>query len=576
MGERLGLKAAALAIALLGVMACDGREPVVPPVTDPGVEEIVAIDLDVGLPRDGAERAEKLADFGTVAVGTRTSLSARLVNRGDHDVLVTGSAVEAPFETDLPEAGHALSPGGEAMLVLGFAPGARGVADGILRLTVRSGDRAEEIRVRLAGRGERPALDCAPEKIEFGFVSVGSSKGLPFRCENPESIPFPVEARVSSSDLDGIVAVEWTTPSPDGGAVTVPADGLIEGRVILHPREASVIEGEIEFVSSGGSPIATLAVRGTGVEPQVDPRCEFDVVPRSLDFGVVEPGRTRKLRFGIRNVGSATGPDCTVESLRLSADSDPAFSLEREGGFVVPPGVVVEVPVTLAPTTAGATFAGRVLFVVPDGEEPLQEVELRGDVRMPCIDFFPAATSSFSCDIRFLMGVSFRSVCSSVEVDRIDILPGPHAHAFSVFSKPPLPHTLAGNEVANFGLGFDPASAEAQEVSAALGVWTGPDLYVLPLAGRAIGGREDFIVTSPPFQDRLPLTTTPLDGNGDGVVDERDLELFVSTEEIPTFDETFGALWSYDAEANAVVLRFAALPEPGTEVRIRYTAPCSE
>ncbi|HEY0840980.1 MAG TPA: choice-of-anchor D domain-containing protein, partial [Vulgatibacter sp.] len=375
MGTRVGFSRALVALAVsMVVTSCDRQEPVAPPATDHGGDEAVTIDVEVGLPRDGKELAEKRADFGNVAVDAHVSLSVRIVNRGAREALITGAEVEAPFETDLPQAGLTLAVGGEAAMTLAFEPKAEGDAQGMLVLTVHSGGRAEVIRVRLVGQGLRRVLRCEPEKLEFGLVPVGSSSEVSFRCENPVALPLTLEAPSLAPDIAGVIGFEFAA-SPAVGPIDLPPAGLLDGKMTFRPLERSFVSGSLPLVSTDGTLVASLVFQGTGVEPPADPpSCEFEVLPPDLDFGVVAPGRSRERRFGIRNLNPAPGASCVVESLRLSAESAPSFSLGIDGGFEVPPQETVEVPVRFSPAEAGPSLHGRALFVVRNGEDGRREV----------------------------------------------------------------------------------------------------------------------------------------------------------------------------------------------------------
>ncbi|WP_373048618.1 choice-of-anchor D domain-containing protein [Vulgatibacter sp.] len=69
-------------------------------------------------------------------------------------------------------------------------------------------------------------------------------------------------------------------------------------------------------------------------------------------------------------------------------------------------------------------------------------------------------------------------------------------------------------------------------------------------------------------RDRFPLRGLPADENGDGTIDEAELDVRVGGTVVPQ------ARWSYDVERNQVVFLPQARPEPGDLVEVQYRMAC--
>lgn len=76
------------------------------------------------------------------------------------------------------------------------------------------------------------------------------------------------------------------------------------------------------------------------------------------------------------------------------------------------------------------------------------------------------------------------------------------------------------------------------------------------------------------FHARYVLHGYPADRNGDGLVDEADIQLFLDGVEHPHEDSAGERRWSFDPTANAIDFDPLMLPEAGAQVSATYEVPC--
>lgn len=417
--------------------------------------------VSVKLPRDPVEAAGYVADFGYVLVGARGVVAMEIRNGGGEEIVFEGAAVEAPFDTDLPDR-FSLTPGGATVAELGFEPAVEGAASAELVLTARAGGESTEIRIRLGGQGIAPYLACDPAELDFGEVRVGAAKELGFRCTN--ELDVPVSVVVETADESVILALDVTPSAGAGDPIVVMPHGVLEGRVTYRPSEAGRLVGSLILHGPDGPVLATIGIQALGVEDE------------------------------------------------------------------------------------------------PPGDE--------------CIEFTPPRVHFDNCDGLKIFTVGFRSTCDDFEIDAIEIIESPHGHAFPITSRPQLPLTLSAGDFERISLSFAPAEGDPRELAGEIGVWSGANVYKHPITGIAAKTHVDSFFIDEGLSPLL-LTASPEDANGDGEIDERDFFVYIHAQPVDPVDEIGTRHWSYDQEANAIVLGFNAPYEPGTVVMVDFKVPCT-
>lgn len=258
----------------IAVASC-GREEAPPlPVGDRSGEVSISIEL----PPASEEAGVYAADFGAVPVGGIRSLPVSIMNRGRMEVVIDGPALGAPFGTDLPAAGLRIGGARDATVELRFEPTVEGEAVAELSLTARTADGSLEIRIRLAGVGVSPSLDCTPSVLDFGSVIVGEEKALSFRCENP--LDAPISVQEYPADEHDELSLTFTRDAE--GPLVVGARGVLEGQIVYRPKTAGHIAGVVELRDDGDSVLAWIMFQAVGQN------C-LDILPRAVAFPICGP-----------------------------------------------------------------------------------------------------------------------------------------------------------------------------------------------------------------------------------------------------------------------------------------------
>lgn len=340
-----------------------------------------------------------------------------------------------------------------------------------------------------------PPIVCAPDRLDFGPVAIGMSSTRSFRCENaaPEESP-PRILYVSMVDTSAPGTFDATIRNDDGSdgpkmVGYLPGEAF-EVVVTYHPGPGEGLDEADVVVESNSAASPMFAVSAVGQARYLDP-CAFDLGPPRLDFGEVAPGSQRTLTAYVVN---HTATDCLIHDLRLSEESDPAFSVEEVEWATVGAGERFPVEVTFAPTSLAASLAGAVEFSISDPSDPAQSLALTGIAQEPCL-WIGTEAIDFGRE---------RSQCGTDEATvtlangcatplRIDDIAIDAAYPqFTLRSLPSLPARLEVGERLDISVSFLPdgmttfAGAIAVEASD-LGDGTGDPIemgpYVVPLWG---------------------------------------------------------------------------------------------
>jgi hypothetical protein len=224
-------------------------------------------------------------------------------------------------------------------LAVTFAPPAGGPSSLFLR--VGSDAVAEPLAaVQLTGRGTDGTLCADPAVVDFGDVSVGTSRTLPVVVSNCGVKPVTIDTLLLATNPEGVFAFDV-----DGAAPVLPLQPLAEGQSITLNVTFSPVRAVAYRDANAGDLRATTAapfaatydlfLLGNGIEP---PACRVNIVPSTVNFGAVASNTSADRQVIVQSVGQCA---CNV-----TAVTDP---LPAEAGFTLPTPVAV--PVVLKGTT---------------------------------------------------------------------------------------------------------------------------------------------------------------------------------------------------------------------------------
>lgn len=212
--------------------------------------------------------------------------------------------------------------------------------------------------VRLTGRGIASGLVIEPSPVDFGTVLVGSSRELEVTLTNRLSVPVNVATRRGANgqpELDRVAGdgqfeiLSQLTPESTlpPGPIEPGASITVRARYSPDPAATGREDRARWTVSNCGFSLCdvqvTLLGRGT--------TGALECVPEAVDFGAVNPGRTRQMEVTCTNVASDR---IIVGGWGLEPGSASEFSPEQYRNMPtdVEPGEEFTIRVTFAPTQA--------------------------------------------------------------------------------------------------------------------------------------------------------------------------------------------------------------------------------
>lgn len=413
-----------------------------------------------------------------------------------------------------------VAPNGEEEVEIRVAFHPKSATQRTRHLVLHSDDPLEPvngIRACLEGHGGGARISCTPAEVDFGPVAIGMSVTRRLTCHNtahpPEATPpqilyvesatttEPTRFRAAIRNDDGSLG-----PKPSG---YLPGEGFqVHVTYTPGPDERTDVAEIVVPNTSRATPMHRTRIVGQG---RALPPCVFDVSPQELRFGVVAPGSRLTLTSYVFN---RTNSECLLSNLRLSDDSDPAFSLEEVDTAIIPRGERFPIRVTFAPTDAASPLVGAAEFFISDPTHPERALPLSGISREPCLELAPREIDFGGMRpgcIGREVAITLTNVCGPImRIDDIHI-DGAFS-SFALHAKPPLPMELLAGDRMEFFVSLQPDSVDLFEGAVVLEASTpgegaeaprdvGP--YTVPMKGE---GRHEGIQT-----DSFTLGDTKVD-----------------------------------------------------------------
>ena len=200
-------------------------------------------------------------DFGSVNVGSSSTLSVTLSNSGETTLSVSsGNVTGAGFSLNGLSFPVSLNPGATITANVAFSPAAEGAVTGSVSFT--SDGAISPTALSLSGTGAVAAtsgrLSLNPTSIDFGDVSVGSSGTRNVTLSNSgDAVLLISSANVTGADFSVDGSVFPINLSP-GESSTV--------NVTFTPSAGGVANGSVSFTSDGDNSPTALPLTGNGTE----------------------------------------------------------------------------------------------------------------------------------------------------------------------------------------------------------------------------------------------------------------------------------------------------------------------
>ena len=195
-------------------------------------------------------------DFGSVGVGSTSSLPLQVTNLSGSAITFSGIATQGDYSVSgsCPSAGGVLAAHAGCSLNVSFSPSSVGVRTGTL--TFASSASAMPLAVALKGTGTQPALIATPANLKFGGVQLGSSSSLLITITNRGSTPVSSLAASASGD--------YSIPVPCA-QTTLAVGEACNLQVLFSPIAVGGRNGTLSLGSSDPTSPLIVPLTGTGV-----------------------------------------------------------------------------------------------------------------------------------------------------------------------------------------------------------------------------------------------------------------------------------------------------------------------
>ncbi len=292
-------------------------------------------------------------NFGTVAVGSTSTLSLTLINSSSSPVDSLAFTTTSGFSVSSTCGITTLNANSSCAVSVTFAPRAAGVTTGTL--TLGSADPASPITLTLSGAGvvagaaTQSQLTATPATLNFGNVAVGSSGTLALILSNPTAVP--------ANGLLFTVPPGYAVSSGCGTALNAYSTCPVV--VSFAPSTAGLDAGTLTVQNSASTSPVTVALTGTGTALQPQLR----LTPASVNFGTVPIGSSSTMSLTLSNTSSTP-----VNNVAITASS--GFTIGGGCSTTLNPNSSCPILITFTPTSTGA-ITGTLTVASTDAASPI-------------------------------------------------------------------------------------------------------------------------------------------------------------------------------------------------------------
>jgi len=385
--------------------------------------------------------------FGSVQVGSNSSLSETLTNTGGVTVTISQAAASgAGFSVTGPTLPATLAANQSATFTATFAPASAGAASGTVSIVSNASN--SPLSIPLTGTGlAAGALTANPSSASFGSVTIGNHQTVPVVVTNTggESVAITSAAATGSG-------FSFTGPSLP---ITLTAGQGATFDAVFTPSAAGAASGTLTISSNASNATLSVPLSGTGVTQGT-----LGANPTSLAFGSVQVGNSKNLSETLTNTG---GSSVTISQANLSGTG---FSIS---GLTLPATLTTNQSVTFTATftPASAAAASGSLSVVSNASNSTLNIALSGTgtaagtlaVSPTSLSFGSVVDGSSSSITTSLLTASGASVTvSSASIS------GTNGSEFAL-SGISLPVTIPVGQPASFTVTFTPGATGAASAS---------------------------------------------------------------------------------------------------------------
>lgn len=266
-------------------------------------------------------------NFGTIRTGTTKILPVTVTNNGTLSLRIYNiNSTNSRF--DAAPKSVEIAPGGSSIFYATFMPIVDGEQNGMLIFGGNGNQLYDTIFV--TGVGATPSIVISPRTIDFGNVTVGSTKRDSITVLNNGLVDLNINFITSSNTV--------FTVTPTSGTVAMNTSKKFY--VTFAPVASGFQYGDIVFTHDGSNTYDTVKVVGNGPSPT------FSITPQNLDFGDVIIGQTKQKSVIVKNLGTS---DLTISNI---VSSDSHYTVIPFAGNIAP-NATQEIFITFAPTLVG-------------------------------------------------------------------------------------------------------------------------------------------------------------------------------------------------------------------------------
>ncbi len=275
--------------------------------------------------------------FGSVPVGSSTSLSETLTNTGGTSLTISAATASG---TGFSLSGLALpvtlTAGQSTSFTVLFSPTGSGAASGSVSITSNGSN--PNLSISLSGTGvTQGAMAANPTSLAFGNVQVGNSANLSETLTNTGGSTVAI----SQANLSG---AGFSITGLNNFPINLTPNQSVTFTLTYTPTSAGAASGSLSVVSNASNSPLNLALSGTGTAAGT-----LAVSPTSLSFGNVVVGSSSSINGSL----TATGASVTVQA---ASDSNSEFVLSGISlPTTIPAGQSATFTVTFTPQSSGAT-----------------------------------------------------------------------------------------------------------------------------------------------------------------------------------------------------------------------------
>ncbi len=528
----------------------------------------------INLPPCSYEVRSPQMSFGVVERGRTVSRAIEIRNVGAHDCLISSVILQDPG-TDpaisLPDGdiiSELIPPGAAKTIRVEFAPQRSGTHEGVLEIWI-SDPINPKIEVRLSGTGADSTLLVVPNDIDYGTIGVGcAARARTVTIYNTSASPSTIESVVVTGNTEAFWLETAPAPLPDSALVLQPGESTeleVGFSAAIQSDFAGAVEINTIFGGAQQTYVVSLQGRGDLDAVQID---EFDQLGRpkvDILFVIDDSCSMREEQAALASNFQAFIQFAETQALDYQiavTTTDVGDGNPAEVGRILPldgnPADRIVTP-TSQPSPA-AVFAANANVGIDNSTFTEQGLQ--------------AAYLALSSPLIFGHNAGFvrqDAVLSVILVsDEPDFSPGDVDFFINFFL------SIKGFRNTNLFsasaiVGDVPGGCDSPDGDA------DPGPRYLEAANRTGGifqsicsrdwsrSLEELSATAFGFKSRFFLTNQPVIPS---------LRVLIDDVELPKTSAQGAVNWSYDFATNSINFSPFAVPEPGSNVRVEYSAEC--